>query len=97
MARRLVTILFPLTFVFTAISIHAQGFTLEQVMSAPFNSGLTASPKGTRFLWTANEQGRRNLWVAESAGGGFSAHRVTGYVRSLQSQLGDEPLEGVGV
>jgi dipeptidyl aminopeptidase/acylaminoacyl peptidase len=79
MTRRLVTVLFPLTLVFTTISSHAQGFTLEQVMSAPFNSGLTASPKGTRLLWTANEQGHRNLWVAESAGGDFSSHRVTSY------------------
>ena len=77
--RRQIPILLTLSFFFAAIAAQAQRFTLEQVMSAPFNSGLTASPDGTRLLWTANEQGHRNLWVAEARAGAFSAHRVTSY------------------
>jgi dipeptidyl aminopeptidase/acylaminoacyl peptidase len=77
--RRQILILLALPFLFAAIAAQAQRFTLEQVMSAPFNSGLTASPDGTRLLWTANEQGHRNLWVAEAKAGSFSAHRVTSY------------------
>ena len=57
--------------------LAAQSFTLEQVMSAPFNSGLEASPEGKRILWVANEQGRRNLWIADLADG--SARRLTSY------------------
>ena len=40
-------------------------FTLEQVMSAPFVSGLTAAPAGARVAWIADDQGRRNIWVAK--------------------------------
>jgi hypothetical protein len=61
-----------------APSLVAQSFTLEQVMSAPFNSGLEASPEGKRILWIANEQGRRNLWIADLADG--SARRLTNYM-----------------
>src|ERR1700761_6330248 len=61
-----------------APSVGAQNFTLEQVMSAPFNSGLEASSQGKRILWIANEQGRRNLWMADLADG--SARRLTNYM-----------------
>ncbi|HSY02257.1 MAG TPA: hypothetical protein VK819_08875, partial [Acidobacteriaceae bacterium] len=44
---------------------EAQSFTLQQVMSAPFSSGLQAAPAGRRVLWIANQQGRRNIYVAE--------------------------------
>lgn len=40
-------------------------FTLEQVLSAPFPSDLTASPSGGSAAWVANARGARNIWVAE--------------------------------
>src|SRR5208282_5749469 len=40
-------------------------FTLEQVMSAPFPSNLTAAKKSNRIAWTLDQEGRRNIWVAE--------------------------------
>ncbi len=40
-------------------------FTLEQVLSAPFPSGLTAAPTAGRVAWVANDRGVRNVWVAE--------------------------------
>ena len=55
----------------------AQGFTLAQVLSAPFNIGLQAAPKGGNLLWVANEQGRRNLYVAIPSGSGFTVRRLT--------------------
>jgi len=55
-----------------------QNFTLEQVMSAPFPSDLTASKTGSRIAWALNEQGKRNVWVAE--GPDFKARRLTSYV-----------------
>jgi dipeptidyl aminopeptidase/acylaminoacyl peptidase len=55
----------------------AQSFTLQQVLSAPFSSGLQAAPAGGRFLWIANQEGRRNIWVAEASGSAYTVHRVT--------------------
>ena len=40
-------------------------FTLEQVMSAPFPSDLSAAPSGGAVAWVQNDRGVRNLWVAE--------------------------------
>jgi Tol biopolymer transport system component len=64
-------------FCLVALGAGAQSFTLEQVLSAPFSSGLQAAPKGGRFLWIANQQGKRNIWVAEASGAADTAHRVT--------------------
>ncbi len=69
---------------FTAV--QAQSFTLQQVMSAPFSTSLLASPKGSMFLWVADQEGKRNIWVADAAAGAAPAHRVTSY-------LNDEGLE----
>jgi dipeptidyl aminopeptidase/acylaminoacyl peptidase len=75
----LLPILASLAIAFVPTVMRSQSFTLQQVMSAPFNSGLQASPKGTRFLWIANQQGRRNIWLAEAKNGPFAAHRITHY------------------
>lgn len=57
-----------------------QSFTLSQALSAPFNSGLIASPKGARFAWIANEQGRRNIWVSEpNPKGSYTSHPISRY------------------
>ncbi len=67
---------------FNIASISAQqssgnvgGFTLGQVLSSPFPSDLTASPKGERVAWVFNAQGKRNIWVAE--GPQFKARQLT--------------------
>ena len=51
-------------------------FTLEQVMSAPFVSDMTAAPAGARVAWVANDRGRRNIWVA-LLGAHPSARQIT--------------------
>ena len=43
----------------------AQSFTVEQALSSPFPSDLTASPKGLRMAWVSNARGVRNIWIAE--------------------------------
>lgn len=53
------------------------GFTLDQIMSAPFPTNLTAAATGEKLAWTLNERGLRNVWVAE--GPAFAARRLTGY------------------
>lgn len=55
-------------------------FTLLQVMSAPFNSNLTAAPKDDKFAWISNEEGKRNIWVAvRSANGSYVSRQLTSY------------------
>lgn len=69
----------------SAVGMAAQpapnGFTLEQAMSAPFNSDLIAAPVKNRFAWLANVEGRRNIWVAESTstGSGYASRQITHY------------------
>ena len=52
-------------------------FTLEAVFSAPFPTGLTASPDGSRVAWVFNEQGARNVWAADAPG--FEGRRLTAF------------------
>lgn len=40
-------------------------FTLDQVISAPFPSGLVAAQGHPRVAWVMNARGARNVWVAE--------------------------------
>lgn len=50
-------------------------FTLEQIMSSPFPSGLTASPAHGTIAWVFNNRGARNIWVA--AAPDFAARQLT--------------------
>ena len=61
------------------------GFRLEQVLSAPFPSDLTASPKGERVAWAFDAQGRRNVWGAE--GPEFKARQLTAYDQDTGQEL----------
>ena len=40
-----------------------QPFTLQQALSAPYSTSLTAAPKGALFAWVEDAEGRHNLWV----------------------------------
>jgi dipeptidyl aminopeptidase/acylaminoacyl peptidase len=51
--------------------------TVEQIMSAPFATGLVASPAGQQVAWVFNDRGARNLWVAE--GPAFAGRRLTSF------------------
>ncbi len=53
-------------------------FTLQQIKSYPFPTGLTASAEGSRIAWAFNEEGKRNIYVAE--GPDFEARRLTSYL-----------------
>ena len=57
------------------------GFTLQQVMSAPFNSDLIAAPAKNRLAWLSNVEGRRNIWIAMPAGNGqgYVSRQITHY------------------
>jgi len=58
-----------------------KAFTIEQALSAPYTSDLTAAPAKGRFAWVANINGRRNVWVAEPAsdGKGYVSRQITHY------------------
>ena len=44
--------------------LTAQAFTIDQVLSAPFPDGLTASPNGRAVAWVEDAAGVRNIRVA---------------------------------
>src|SRR5215469_7134733 len=52
-------------------------FTLEQVISSPFPTGLTAAGKANRIAWVFNARGERNVWIADAPS--FSARPATHY------------------
>jgi len=53
------------------------GFTLEQVMSSPFPTALTAAAKANRIAWVFDSRGERNVWVADAPD--FAGKQVTHY------------------
>ena len=63
----------------------AAGYSLDQIMGAPYPTGLTAAASGERLAWTLNERGVRNIWVAE--GPSFTARRLTNYERDDAQEL----------
>src|SRR6185312_17255216 len=62
------------------IEAHPSSFTLEQIMGAPFPSGLVTSPKGHSVAWVFDEQGRRNVWIADATAGS-KAHPLTQFTK----------------
>src|SRR5215470_9692652 len=62
-----------------------QAFTLEQVLSAPFPSGLTAAKEVPRIAWILDEQGKRNIFVAEAPD--FKTRRLTNYLEEDGQEL----------
>jgi dipeptidyl aminopeptidase/acylaminoacyl peptidase len=56
---------------------HANGFTLEQIMSSPFPSDLIASKQGDKLAWVFDHLGRRNIWIAEAPQ--FAGRQLTHY------------------
>jgi dipeptidyl aminopeptidase/acylaminoacyl peptidase len=58
-------------------TLWAQSFTVEQVLSAPFPSQLTAASSGSPIAWVFSEKGARNVWIAD--GPQFVPHQVTHY------------------
>src|SRR4051812_20953388 len=52
-------------------------FTIEQVMSSPFPSDLTAAEKANRIAWSVVARGVRNVWVADAPN--FAARQLTNF------------------
>ncbi|MEP6884476.1 MAG: prolyl oligopeptidase family serine peptidase [Gammaproteobacteria bacterium] len=69
-------------------STSARGFTIQQVLSAPFASGLVAAPTGREFAWVSNVAGRRNVWLATVKPG-----RIGSASRPLTKYSADDGLD----
>jgi len=54
-----------------------EGFTLEQVLSAPFPYGLTNALHAPRVAWVFDNKGERNIWAADAPD--FVPRQVTHY------------------
>ena len=68
---------FLLTCFFTANFAAAANFTLEQVLSSPFPTGLVTAAHSPRVAWVFDAKGVRNLWVADAPN--FAARQITHY------------------
>jgi dipeptidyl aminopeptidase/acylaminoacyl peptidase len=72
--RNLLALLFACSLAFSASPAR---FSLEQVMSAPFPSDLTAAPKSGAVGWVLNQHGARNVWAAGAPT--YSGRQLTNY------------------
>ena len=71
-----------------ARGISALGsLTLEQILSAPFNSNLVAAKSVNRIAWASNQRGKRDIWIAE--GPSFAARQLTSYQQDDGGELSD--------
>jgi dipeptidyl aminopeptidase/acylaminoacyl peptidase len=62
-----------------------EAFTIPDILSAPFPSGLVAAPTGDRVAWVRNDRGVRNIWVA--AAPEWRPRQVTGHDRDVGQDL----------
>src|SRR5579864_2844914 len=70
-------VLLAIAFTAAAPAAPVKHFTLEQVMSAPFPSRLTAAPKGGAVAWVLDQHGARNIWIAEAPT--YKGRQLTNY------------------
>jgi len=70
-----------------------QGVRIEQVMSAPFPTGLVSGAGGA-VAWVQNAQGVRNIWMAEPPA--FRARQVTPYAADDGQDLTNLQFAGDG-
>ncbi len=67
---------------------HAKGFSIKQILSAPFASGIVAAPDGRDFAWVSNVSGHRNVWLATVGPGNTGLHS-----RALTRYSADDGLD----
>jgi hypothetical protein len=65
----------------------AEPFSIQDVLGAPFPSGLIAAPGKARVAWVLNERGARNIWVAD--GPEFAGRRLTAVTADDGQDLGE--------
>jgi len=55
------------------------GFTLEQILSAPFSDELVSSTHSNRVAWVFDIRGVRNVWIADGPDFTRTARQLTHY------------------
>ncbi len=78
---------FALAFNSSSVQAQEKQFTLEQVMSAPFPSDLSAAPAGGRLAWVLNARGVRNIFVAEPPN--YKGRQLTSYSEDDGMEIGE--------
>ncbi len=78
---------FPLGTLLVNAQDQTKAFTLEQVMSAPFPSGLVAAPVGGSVAWVQIAKGSRNIWVASPPE--YKGRQVTSYSGDDGEEIGE--------
>jgi dipeptidyl aminopeptidase/acylaminoacyl peptidase len=63
----------------STVSSAQSPFTLEQVLSSPFPTGLVAAEHSNRVAWVFNAKGVRNVWVADGPDYVHTARQLTRY------------------
>src|SRR5207249_4952516 len=76
------------------VCCFAEAFTIEQVLSAPFPSGLTAAKHAPRIAWIFDNKGERNIWVAGSPD--FVPRQLTHYKGDEGQQIASVRLSPDG-
>ena len=69
-----------------ATSLPPPPFTLEQFLSAPFPTELTAGPSGA-LAWVFNDRGARNVWIAEPPD--YNGRRLTSFLADDGQEISD--------
>jgi dipeptidyl aminopeptidase/acylaminoacyl peptidase len=85
--KRSASVVALVAFTFCASAWAQKPLALEQILSAPFPSDLTAAKGSNRVAWIFDQQGRRNVWVAEAPG--FRARQLTKYNEDDGQELSD--------
>jgi len=76
------------------VCCFAEAFTIEQVLSAPFPSGLTSAAHAPRVAWIFDNKGERNIWIADAPD--FVPRQVTHYKGDEGQQIASVRLSSDG-
>jgi dipeptidyl aminopeptidase/acylaminoacyl peptidase len=83
-----------LLFLFPWTNVWSEPLRIEDIMSAPYPSDLTASVTGDRVAWMFNHKGVRNIWGAE--GPAYVPHQLTQYSKDDGQELSSVSLSKDG-
>ncbi|HSH45761.1 MAG TPA: DPP IV N-terminal domain-containing protein, partial [Longimicrobiales bacterium] len=83
---RTISILAVLLAAVLSPAVAQETFSIDDILSAPFPSGLVAAPDGQRVAWVRNHRGVRNIWVADAPR--WEGRQVTSYEGDVGRTLG---------
>ncbi len=72
---------------FFSVVLQVRAYTLDEIISYSFPSGLVTSPKGDLVAWVFDEKGKRNIWIAQ--GPEYKAIQLTHYSEDDGQELGN--------